>query len=290
MNIFNNMGMYASYLQGCYQHVFEKTPIYSWGYFYYDLSGRCLQLMSHKPLLDLFLGKELFFDQISTHLTQHKDSFYSSDIINDKMISPSIKEALHDQKYTYFFDIVHKHVDYTEIYTFATLTDAFQSNNFILNNIDILKIVSQDMAHRCRRLLTKENTLILPKDFVIDMNSLVETALPFDSLNLKDAILSKKVNAPKIQEMVNDSVFEFNNLPFNFISAKDLTLKEKELIYLYYHGFNPHRIADILEISKRTVDKHFENIKKKLDCESTGQIIPTLLRSNISINNFIKSG
>lgn len=73
------------------------------------------------------------------------------------------------------------------------------------------------------------------------------------------------------------------------MSAKQLTLKEKEVVYLYYHGFNVHRIADILDISKRTVDKHFENIKRKLDCDSIGQIIPILMRSNISINQFIQS-
>ncbi|HHF7344889.1 TPA: helix-turn-helix transcriptional regulator [Legionella feeleii] len=76
--------------------------------------------------------------------------------------------------------------------------------------------------------------------------------------------------------------------PLTSCRQKNITLKEKEIIYLYYFGFNANRIADILEISKRTVAKHFENIKKKLACDSTGQIIPTLLRSNISINNLIQ--
>lgn len=290
MNVFNNMAMYTSYLEGCYQHLFARTPVFSWGYFYYDLSGRCLQLMSHKPLLELFLANELFFDQISTHLSQSQDSFYSSDIANDQLISASVKEALVDQKYVYFFDIVHKQADYTEIYTYATLCDSFKSNNYILNNIDTLKVISQDFAHRCRRLLTKENTLILPKDFVINMNSLAAAAQPSASTDLKTVILNRKVEAPKLHEMVNDSAFDLHNLPFNFILAQDLTLKEKEIIYLYYHGFNFNRIADILEISKRTVDKHFENIKRKLNCDSTGQIIPCLLRASTSLNSLIRGG
>ncbi|WP_058517028.1 helix-turn-helix transcriptional regulator [Legionella parisiensis] len=286
MKVFNNMKMYTSYLEGLYQHIFASTPIATWGYFYYDLNGRCLQLMSDKWLLDVFFKNDLFATQIFTNITTTQDTLYASDVMNDELLPYSIKEVLIDHKYAYFFDIVHKENNYTEIYTFASITDSQRSNNFTLNNVDILKAISQDLATRCRRLLTKDNTLILPKDLVIEMNSLAELHGSRNSLNLKEFILKQKET--KLQEMVNDTVFDFNSLPFNFMSAKQLTLKEKEIIYLYYHGFKIQRIADILEISKRTVDKHFENIKKKLVCESTGQIIPALLRSNISINQFIQ--
>ncbi|MCC5016041.1 MULTISPECIES: helix-turn-helix transcriptional regulator [unclassified Legionella] len=287
MKAFSNMKMYTPYLKSRYQSIFEKTLIYSWGYFYFDLSGRCLQLMSDNSLLDVFIKNDLFTTQIINHITAPLNDFYSSDIENDKVLPVSIKETLVDQKYTYFFDIVHNHETFTEIYTFATRSNVAHSNNFILNNIDTLKIVSQDLAERCRRLING-NTLTLPKDFIIEMNSLAELRQPPGSLNLKQIILGKKEQAPKIHEMVKGTVFDLHKLPFNFLSAKNITLKEKEIIYLYYFGFNANRIADILEISKRTVDKHFENIKKKLACESAGQIIPTLLRSNISINNLIQ--
>ncbi|HHT0594246.1 TPA: helix-turn-helix transcriptional regulator [Legionella anisa] len=286
MKAFNNMKMYTSYLEGLYPHIFGNTPISTWGYFYYDLDGRCLQLMSDKWLLDVFFKNDLFAAQIITNITTTRETLYASDVINDELLPYSIKEILIDHKYAYFFDIVHKDENYTEIYTFASITDSHRSNNFTLNNVDILKVISQDLATRCRRLLTKENILILPNDLIIEMNSLAETYHSRNSLNLKDLILAQKET--KLHEMVNDTVFDFNALPFNFMSTKQLTLKEKEIIYLYYHGFKIQRIADILEISKRTVDKHFENIKKKLGCESTGQIIPTLLRSNISINQYIQ--
>lgn len=279
--------MYTSYLGDRYQSIFENTPIYSWGYFYYDLTGRCMQLMSDQSLLDVFFKNDLFAAQIINNITSSQDSFYASDIKNDEMLAHSVKETLVDQNYVYFFDIVHHDESYTEIYTFATRSDVAQSNNFVLNNIDVLTIVGQDLAERCRRL-TKENTLSLPKDFIIEMNSLAQLRQPLNSSNLKEIILGKKDKAHKLQEMVKGTVFDLNKLPFNFLSAKNLTLKEKELIYLYYFGFNAHRIANILEISKRTVDKHFENIKKKLACDSIGQIIPTLLESNISMSNLIK--
>ena len=283
MNSFNNMKMYASYLDGCYQHIFERTPVYSWGYFYFDLDGRCLQLMSDHPLLDMFLKNELFADQITNNITQRQDIIYGSDIINDHILPASIRETLVDQKYSYFFDIVHKHDKFTEICTFAMTVAVNQANNFILNNIDMLKLVAEDLSRRCRRLLTKDNTLILPQHFIIEMNTLAELKHAEAPANLKDLILRQKNKTQKLHELASDTPFDFNKLPFNFMSASAVTLKEKEIIYLYYYGFSIPRIANILEISKRTVDKHFENIKKKLGCESTGQIIPLLMRNNISI-------
>lgn len=289
MHSFNNMKIYVPYLESCYRHIFENTLVHSWGYFYFDLDGQCLQLMSDKSLLDVFLKNDLFADQISNNLAHRHDLVYGSDIINDKMLISSVRETLIDKQYAFFFDIVNKHEHYTEICTFATLIDANQSNNFILNNMEILKMIAQDLARRCRRLLTSENTFILPKDFIIEMNVLSESRQAEDSVNLRERILGQKNTSSKLQAMVKDSAFDFSKLPFNFMSAKELTLKEKEIIYLYYYGFNAPRIGNILDISKRTVDKHFENIKRKLDCYSTGQIIPVLLRANISINCFLAS-
>ena len=69
MNALNNMKMYTSYLGDRYQSIFENTPIYSWGYFYYDLTGRCLQLMSDQSLLDVFFKNDLFATQITSNIT-----------------------------------------------------------------------------------------------------------------------------------------------------------------------------------------------------------------------------
>lgn len=274
----NNMKMYSSYLENCYNHIFDHTVIKSWGYLYYDLNGRYLQLMSDKWLLDHFIKNELFTDQIIDNITMPDRSYYSSDIIHDNVVSYSIKEILLTQGYTYFFDIYFNHPDYSEIYTFATLENPAFANNYILNNLDTLKIISEDLSTRCRRLLTKDNILILPPDFIIQMKELKELHNNSSSLDLKDIIIKKKQHVPRLSEIVKDDVFDFNNLPFSFLYSKEITHREKEIIYLYYQGFNHHRIAEILNLSKRTVDKHFERIKMKLNCESIGQIIPALLR------------
>ncbi|KTD72685.1 hypothetical protein [Legionella tucsonensis] len=80
MKVFKNMKMYTSYLEGLYQHIFTNTPISTWGYFYYDLNGRCLQLMSDKWLLDVFFKNDLFATQIFSNITTTPDTLYASDV------------------------------------------------------------------------------------------------------------------------------------------------------------------------------------------------------------------
>lgn len=272
------MKMYASYLEGCYKHVFDNTIIKSWGYLYFDLSGRYLQLMSDKLLLDDFFKNELFSVQIIDNISSPHDQFYSSDVVNDIFIPSSIKKIVMLQGYTYFFDILHKHPDYSEVYTFATSENPVYASNYIFNNLDVLNLISRDLSTRCRRLLTKDNMLILPKDFIIEMNELYANRNQTEVANLKEILLQSKDSSCSLFEKITDTVFDFNKLPFSFLASKELTHREKEIIYLYYQDFNAHRIADILDLSKRTIDKHFDNIKNKLKCESVGQIIPTLLR------------
>ncbi|VEE04155.1 helix-turn-helix transcriptional regulator [Legionella longbeachae] len=98
---------------------------------------------------------------------------------------------------------------------------------------------------------------------------------------LRDIIIQYSNN--QIVELIKYTVFDYNQLPFSFLGAKDLTHREKEMIYLYYIDFNFQRITSIFEISKRTVERHFESIKKKLDCENNGQIIPYLIRFDTSL-------
>lgn len=290
MNCYKHMKMYTSYLKGCYQHIFDKTVICDWGYLYFDLQGRYLQIISDNNLIDVFLENELYAEQIIDNLSNNYGNYYSCDVLQDSLLPNLIKEVLVDNKYRYFFDIANKQPDYTEIYTFAAHCDPLQGGNFALNNLDMLKLISQDIGKRCRKLLTSENTLVLPADFIVQMNEVFELHKKAHTNCLQNVVLEVKQWDKRLQSMVNDEAFDFNLLPFNFIANKELTHKERELIYLYYFGFNFQRMADILDISKRTVDKHFENIKRKLNCESTGHIIPHLLRTNMAINDFIQKG
>ncbi|WP_238584267.1 helix-turn-helix transcriptional regulator [Legionella lansingensis] len=286
------MKMYTSWITELYRHIFEETPICHWGYMYYDLTGRYIQLASEQYLLDDLFHKELYAEQIMSDIEIIDSTFYSSDVTHDCLLADTMKQVLTNRGYSYFVDFIKRNTFSnnfsTEIVTIASFSNPIEANNFVLNNIDILNKISENMAARCRRLITKENTLILPKDFMISANEFFEHKKQTSKLSLKKRILKSANKSSKLPQFINDNAFDFNQLPFSFLASKEITYREKEIIYLYYYGFNLGRIAAILDISKRTVEKDFENIRKKLKCESSGQIIPTLLRFDNSLQLSIR--
>ncbi|WP_408605502.1 helix-turn-helix transcriptional regulator [Legionella tunisiensis] len=57
-----------------------------------------------------------------------------------------------------------------------------------------------------------------------------------------------------------NSSFDLSSLPFNL---NNFTAREKDIIYLLFYGFNTKESADILELSRRTIERTFESIRKK---------------------------
>lgn len=53
----------------------------------------------------------------------------------------------------------------------------------------------------------------------------------------------------------------------------DLTAKEFDILSLLTQGFNPNQIAEQLCLSKRTVEKHKENIMRKADVHNLAQLM-----------------
>lgn len=55
--------------------------------------------------------------------------------------------------------------------------------------------------------------------------------------------------------------------------AVELTQREVQVLTLFMRGLSPSSIADDLNISVRTVEKHKENMMRKLDVSSTVQLV-----------------
>lgn len=283
-----NMKAYTHFLANSYRDIFERTPIDFWGYFYFDCEGRFLQLNSEKYIIDEILNKELFIEQNLCEINFQHNDYYVCNVAEDDVIASGIKTCLLDRSYTYFFDFIHQDSNRVEMITFASSKQPESTNNYILNNLELFKIIADDLSARMRRLHTKDNFLILPKECVIQINELIKSPNTNQHENLKDIIL--RSHNQKIVERIKDNVFDYNDLPFNFIANKELTHREKEIIYLYFNCFTIQNIASIFEISKRSVDRHFESIKRKLNCENNSQIIPTLMKYNYSLRSHILKG
>lgn len=71
-------------------------------------------------------------------------------------------------------------------------------------------------------------------------------------------------------------VFNYSALPFELEKNVLFTSKEKEVIYLYYNRFAITEIADILDVSVRTINRYMRKIRLKLKCQSNNHIISSL--------------
>jgi len=63
--------------------------------------------------------------------------------------------------------------------------------------------------------------------------------------------------------------------------TEDLTDREREVLYLICKGHSNKEIANILQISKRTVDKHRENLLLKTGCKNTAGLVMYAIKNDI---------
>jgi NarL family two-component system response regulator LiaR len=67
----------------------------------------------------------------------------------------------------------------------------------------------------------------------------------------------------------------------------DLTQREIEILYNICKGYSNQEIADFLYISKRTVDKHRENILLKTQLKNTASLVIYAIKNEISMFNLM---
>lgn len=87
------------------------------------------------------------------------------------------------------------------------------------------------------------------------------------------------------EEDIREIVTKYESFiePSVFVQPTRLTEKEKEVLLLISEGLTSHEIADKLNISKRTVDSHRQNIMQKLNLNS----LPELIRYSIDYSTAI---
>lgn len=63
---------------------------------------------------------------------------------------------------------------------------------------------------------------------------------------------------------------------------KVLSEREREILLLICKGLSNQEIADVLFISKRTVDKHRANILEKTECKNTANLVVWAIKNSIA--------
>ena len=77
-------------------------------------------------------------------------------------------------------------------------------------------------------------------------------------------------------EIINNLLLQQNETP-----SCNLTEREMEVLHHICKGLSNHQIADTLNLSKRTVDKHRENILSKTNSNNTAGLVMYAIREGI---------
>lgn len=98
----------------------------------------------------------------------------------------------------------------------------------------------------------------------------VETAI-------KTIMEGKNYFSPDILESIVNNMYHKNKTIIN----TGLTDRETEILYNICKGFSNIEISEFLNISKRTVDKHRENILLKTNSKNTAGLVIYAIKNNI---------
>ena len=73
---------------------------------------------------------------------------------------------------------------------------------------------------------------------------------------------------------------------FNHKINTKLTSREKIILHASIHNYSSQQIAIQLDISPKTVNRHLENIKEKIECHSKNELIQKIFQSG-AIHDFL---
>jgi len=146
---------------------------------------------------------------------------------------------------------------YCEFFHFATTPENSKILNFYLNHIDLLHQFNNHFKQVAASIIQKGETqrIILPHDYISQKQS------PNENWHFNQQLLMAFLK--KDEETMSAL------LP-------RLAKRERECCYYVVQAMTSKQIAQQLNISYRTVEKHIESIKAKLSCKSRSELIALL--------------
>jgi DNA-binding CsgD family transcriptional regulator len=178
----------------------------------------------------------------------------------------------HDQVYSKLYEyniwkgisIYKRYGECVEAFCFISIVDTDKVVDLYINNQNVLDRFCQYFKNRTKDIINKSSTHSL---LCSPVNSFTDNS----------------INTHHVSQDFIDATPIKNY--FLRIKTKDISLSIQETKCLFFiaQGKSMKEIANINNISVRTVETHLNNIKKKTDCFSTSQLISHFYNSNINI-------
>lgn len=169
--------------------------------------------------------------------------------------------------------IIQRNEDNCEFYFFSGSVKDTWLGNFYLNNIDLLEKFILYFKDSANLLLKKaeKNRIIYPKNS--NIKELKVNVIDSDLTKLRTDFL-RDINADEPIQHVD--------------TANLLSTREKEVALNILQGRTANETSTHLFISRKTVERHLENIRKKLGCQNKTELIKRLLVLEKLQTHFLK--
>ncbi|WP_232505584.1 helix-turn-helix transcriptional regulator [Legionella clemsonensis] len=250
---------YTDFVTHLCKDLFKVTGINHFSYVEMNDTGNFIWLGTDSKYFERCIHQQLVETApISILKTYPKNGFYLIDIYQEeyKQYSAPVFQLLNHFEYGHSFRIL-EIADYNRIklYSFDAPLGKRDINHVYLNNLEIFKKFSSYFEDKI--------TFIRDK---FDANSLQDN---------KYAEFIHLWNSSFKQNGIMD-----HTLPTMFYSAESkiqITPREREVLFWYIKGKTSEETAKLLDVSRRTIERHFENLRDKFGCFSKNQIALKLM-------------
>lgn len=144
--------------------------------------------------------------------------------------------------------------------------DFYENINWVKTNAPWVKIVAYTSYHTpdlVRSLIHGGVAGYLPK-----------TATPVEISDAIQSVFSGEIHVSMVAQAQTDAApAEVASLPDDFRKRLGLSRREQEILVLISRGLSSQRIGQTLYISKHTVETHRKNILRKLDFNSSTELV-----------------
>lgn len=234
--------------------VFEKFNLqyFSYGRFYDD--GKCILLCTNKNVFHNHFKKQYKLTVQPEEKDAHKNKIYNLILVNND--SPDIiTDEYNNFNHGTMIDLIKKHSGYYEMFCYVSKDASVQPVNHFLNSLDVIDDFSDEFMLRTRKIMRQAENQII---------ELPPSMLP--QINEMKSIGEIKRKEHKI--IYNDEKILLSERQFECLSLICLAKSSKE-------------IARSLNLSYRTVEKHIEIIKQKLNCKKRSDLSLVALKNKL---------
>lgn len=210
-------------------------------------------LSSHPDFVNLYLQKGYYQHDLHMLNPQNNESYVLWDLVERKSKSKKLHSDFTSFNQDHTFSIIQKNNKGYDIYHFATRPSELSANQMYLENLQNLKLFIRYFQDKisCQKSLKDSYT-----------NKTIQLVPSKGTYNTEKPILN------------NDQSFLQQIDYYSKCSA--LTKREDECLHLWLKGYKAKEIADFMELSYRTVQKHLENIKSKIGAGNRCELLELL--------------